>query len=440
MSQELPPAPSTMRSRSHNRYGKNPIRHGRLRHSSPVKSAAKILLASVAVLAVSAASVAGFAVYDLNSKVQSAGIHLALPDGKKAQAIPDVGAIEGGVNLLLAGSDTRTNQAGFQDKNNLAAASGAGHNDVTMLLHISQDHTNATVISIPRDLIVNVPSCPKPGGGTVPAASGVMFNTTLDRGGLSCTVLTVEKMTGLSIPFASVISFDGVIAMSNAVGGVTVCIATPISDSYQGLKLAAGEQKLIGATALAFVRSRHGVADGSDLGRISNQQIFLSALMRTIASAGVLSNPITMYKLANAAISNMQLSDTLTQPTTLISIAVALKNINLNNVVFLQYPSIADPSNPNRVVPQVSSAAILTAALRADKPLALTGKLGRAAELAPGSSPSPTPTPSATASAGTPAASPTAATPGATSSAVALPSNITGQTAAQQTCTVGNVG
>jgi anionic cell wall polymer biosynthesis LytR-Cps2A-Psr (LCP) family protein len=223
---------------------------------------------------------------------------------------------------------------------------------------------------------------------------------------------------------------------------VPVCLATPVVDPYAGLNLPAGQVTLVGADALAFVRSRHGVGDGSDLGRISNQQLFLSALMRKITSAGVLSNPLTMFSLAHAAVSNMQLSDTLTSPTTMVAIALALKNVSLSNIVFLQFPSITDPIDPNRVAPDVSAAQVLTTALQADQPVTLTGAVGRAAVLSPGASASPAPT--------APAPAPTATQPGSTSppagtpsatpapSAVALPSNVTGQTAAEQTCTKGN--
>ncbi|MHB1172447.1 MAG: LCP family protein [Lacisediminihabitans sp.] len=393
----------------------------------------KVVAVAVAVIAVSSTSVAAFAVWDTFSSVKP-GIHLAHLSGQTAQAIPDVGSIEGGVNLLLAGTDTRTGQAGFQNRADLAGSSGAGNNDVTMLLHISQDHTNATVVSIPRDLMVPIPACPRSNGGTTPATSRAMFNTTLSRGGLSCVVLTAEKLTGLSIPYAAEISFDGVIGMSNAVGGVTVCLATPVKDRYVGLNLAAGEVTLVGANALAFVRSRHGVGDGSDLGRISNQQLFLSALMRKMTSAGVLSNPITLYSIANTALKNMQFSDTLTNPTTMVEIALALKGISLSNVVFLQYPSISDPAESGRVIPETAAAAVLDRALVADQPVKLTGKVGRAAVLDT-AAPAATPAPTASASIRTPAPTATA-TSGPT--AVALPSDVTGQTASQQTCTKGN--
>jgi LCP family protein required for cell wall assembly len=433
VTENLPSAPPSLRprDRNRNRDGDSPMRHGRLRSRRAFATAAKWLAAVVGVVAVSGASVAAFAVYDTVSSIKP-GIHLATLPGTKAQAVPDIGAIEGGVNLLLAGTDTRTNQVGFSSKSDLAGSSGAGNNDVTMLLHISADHTNAVVVSIPRDMIVPVPAC-----GNRAGASQVMFNSTLSRGGLSCTVLTVEKMTGLSIPYAAEISFDGVIGMSNAVGGVTVCLATPVKDPYVGLNLAAGQQTLEGAAALAFVRSRHGVGDGSDLGRISNQQVFLSALMRKVTSAGVLSNPLTLYSLAKSAVANMQLSDGLTRPTNLVAIALALKGIGLANIVFLQYPTVADPANPNRVVAQSSSANVLNAALRADRPVVLTGKTGRAAVIDPaappvaataGSTPSPTGSASPTAS----------APPSPAPAGVALPTDISGQTASEQTCTKGN--
>jgi LCP family protein required for cell wall assembly len=378
------------------------------------------------VLAVSVTSVAGFAVYSTFSQIKP-GIHLQHVGGATAAAAPALGPVPGEVNMLLAGTDTRSGQAGFQDKADIAASSGTGSNDVTLLLHVSADHTSATVVSFPRDM-VNVPFC----GGAI---SSTMFNVTLSHG-LSCTVQTVEKMTGLTVPYAGVITFDGVIGMSNAVGGVTVCVATPIVDKYTGLNLPAGEDTLQGNNALQFLRTRHGVADGSDLGRISNQQVFLSALVRKITSAGVLSNPITMYSLANAALANISLSDTLTNPTSLVSVALALKGIALNNIVFVQYPTLADPTNPNRVIPDTQSGSALDAALQSDQPIALSGTLGRAAVAAPSTAPTPTPSPSATSKPGSSSTKTPAPTP--TASSIVVPPSITGQAASQSTCSKGN--
>ena len=232
-------------------------------------------------------------------------------------------------------------------------------------------------------------------------------------------------MSGLIVSSNSP-GLDGVIAMSDAVGGVDVCVATPINDTYviPPVHLTAGEHTLVGADALSFLRSRHGLVGGSDLARISNQQLFMSALARKVTSTGVLTNPLELYSLASAAVKNVTMSDTLTNPTTLVEIALALKNVGLSNMVFVQYPAVTDPANPNRVIPQSSAAAALNAALLADQPVQLSGKTGGGTVLVPGT-PTEAPTTSAT---GTP---PPATTP--PQNAVVLPSNVTGQTAADQT-------
>ncbi|CAN5117077.1 hypothetical protein BH09ACT6_BH09ACT6_14580 [soil metagenome] len=424
----------------------NPLKHGRRAPQNPFATLARIVLACVVVVAVSSTSIAAIAVWQTVGRIKP-GIQLAQLPGSTAAAVPSVGPVEGEVNLLLVGSDTRTNQGGaFSDSANQNASSGIGNNDVTMLLHVSADHTNATVVSFPRDLMIPVPKCPDPSGdgSSVAATDLAMFNTTLSRGGLPCTVLTVEKMTGLSIPYAAEISFDGVIALSNAVGGVTVCLATAVTDPYTGLDLKAGNQTLVGDQALAFVRSRHGVGDGSDLGRISNQQVFLSALMRKITSAGVLANPIALYSLANAAANNITPSTSLADPTAMVSIALALKSVSLSSLVFVQYPSVTDPDDVNRVIPNKSAALILNTALQNNQPIALTGGTGIAAEVDPSSTSTPTPT-AAPGATGTPTGTPTdtaipadTPTPTPTSTTVSLPTNVSGQTAAEQTCTVGN--
>jgi LCP family protein required for cell wall assembly len=423
-----------------------PVRHGRLTRRGPWRSVGMSIVVAVSVLTVSGGTVAAVAAWDVASSVKP-GVHLAhiadVPGGSTAAPVADVAAITGGVNLLLTGTDTRTGQGGaYTTSAELAASSGTGNNDVTMLLHIAQDHQSVSVISFPRDLMLAVPACTNTDGSTVSASSRVMLNTTLARGGLSCVVLTIEKLTGVQIPYAAQISFAGVTAMSNAVGGVTVCIASPITDLYTNppLHLAAGQQTIVGDEALSFLRSRHGVGDGSDLGRISNQQVFMAALARKVESGGVLGNPIQLYSLAKAATGNMLLSDTLTNPTTLVQIALALKDTGLANMVFLQYPTVADPQDVNRVIAQTAGAASVNAALVADQPIVLSGLPGRAAVLDP--SAAATPVPAAT-SGPSPAAVPGKTstpepTPTPTPTGAVLPSSVTGQTAAEQTCSKGN--
>lgn len=426
-----------------------PVRHGRLPVRSGRRSLLRLTAGLLGVAVVSAGAVTAYAVDDTLHALKPA-IHLVSASGKTL-APPTVGPESGAVNILLAGTDTRTGQGGaFSSADELAGSSGAGNNDVTMVLHLSADHQHATVISIPRDLMAPIPSCPTPNGPSQAEDSG-QFNSTLAIGGLSCTVLAAEQLTGLTIPYAAEISFDGVIAMSNAVGGVSVCLATAVIDPYVGLDLPAGEQTLVGAQALAFVRSRHGVGDGSDLGRISDQQLFLSSLLRKATSAGVLGNPLSLYGLAKAATSNVQLSDTLDSPTTLVSIALALKSVPLSSFVFLQYPTMTDPDNGNRVVPEPTGVDALKQALTADVPVRLTGTTGVATEATPAGTSAPGgPTATATPAPDAGATPSTTATPGATASpapgttatpapaAVALPSTVTGQTANEQTCAKGN--
>jgi LCP family protein required for cell wall assembly len=388
-------------------------RHGRLKRSNPAVTVVKVLAASLAVLLVSGASVAAIAAYDVITSVKPS-VHLA---NETAGPVPKIGAIDGGVNLLLVGSDSRVGQPKlFGDANSTGSL-----NDVTMLLHISKDHSNASVISFPRDMFVPIPSCPNPKGGSYSAMSSQKINTTLTYGGMACTVLTVEALTGLKIPFAAEIQFSGVMAMSTAVGGVKVCVAEKIEDKHTDTYLSAGEHTLSGLAALQFLRTRHGIGDGSDLTRINNQQVFLSSLVRTIKSADTLSDPTKVYSLAKAATANMQLSTSLNNVDTLVSIALALKDIDLNKVVFVQVPTGDVAGGVRPLQPDFDT---LFTAVAADKPIQLGGTTGRGATMDPNAPVTATATPAPTS---------TATPPGV----AVLPRSATGQTAGQYTCSVG---
>jgi LCP family protein required for cell wall assembly len=408
-------------------------RHGRLKQHHPFRFIAMIVAAIVGVVAVSSASVAAYAIWDVSTSLKPA-VKLVDAKGDPLPAIPQVGAMDGAFNVLLAGSDSGGGNAAYGDR-------GEVLNDVTMLLHVSADHKNATVISFPRDLYVAIPSCPDPKGGNFGAMSRQKINNTLSYGGLACTVLTVEKLTGLDIPYAGVIEFDGVIGMSNAVGGVPVCVAGDIKDPYTGLDVKAGQNTLLGQQALAFLRTRHGVGDGSDLGRISNQQVFLSSLVRTIKSADTLANPVKVYGLAKAATSSMTLSESLNNVGTIASMAVALKNVDLNKVVFVQYPNHYVEGGGG-VEPTTSAANALFTALKNDQSIALTGDAGVGSTVDPNAPATQAPTAPAAPATGTPGApatdAPATGTPtdGSTDAGatVDLPSNVHGQTAGEYTC------
>ncbi|TFD28549.1 LCP family protein [Cryobacterium lyxosi] len=406
---------------------KTVARHGRLKKSNAAVTVAKFLAGSLAVVLVSGFSVGAIAAYDVAASVQPS-VHLA---NETNGPVPSIGAIDGGVNMLIVGSDSRVGQdAAFGPED-----STGDLNDVTMLLHISEDHSNASVISFPRDMFVSIPSCPDPEGGSFGAMSSQKINTTLTYGGLACTVLTVEKLTGLSIPFAAEVQFSGVMAMSSAVGGVPVCVASRIEDEYTGTFLDPGEHMLAGYDALQFLRTRHGVGDGGDLTRINNQQLFMSSLVRTIKSADTLSDPAKVYALAKAVTGNMRLSDSLNSVTTLASIAVALKDIDLDQVVFAQVPTGSTTGGVKAVQPSFDN---LFEAVAADQPLALSGTTGRGTVADPNAPVEAAPAPAATTdpiATDVPAA--TDAPVATEAPGVVLSESVTGQTAGDYTCTRG---
>ncbi|PZF15323.1 LytR family transcriptional regulator [Curtobacterium sp. MCPF17_011] len=412
-------------------------RHGRLPRRRGWTTLLTVVAAAAAVVLVSGTSVATIAAAQLAAAPRT--VQLSTDDQSTAKTA-DVTAIRGGANILLIGSDTRIGQ--FDSDEDVEGA----RNDVTMLIHVSEDHQQLTAVSFPRDLMVPIPACTNPETGTTyPAASSAQFNTALGNGGVSCVVDTVENLTGLTVPYAGLITFDGVIEMSNALGGVDVCVASPIDDTYTGLHLSAGAHSLQGSDALAFLRSRHGVGDGSDLARISSQQVFLSALLRQVTSNGTLSNPITLYKLAGAALSNMTLSDGLAQTRTLVGLASALRGMSTSSMLFVQYPVVDDPADSARVVVDEANAHTLNVALQTDERTTLNdSSTGRASRES-----SDTASPSASAAPSAPATTPGAATPApetpapettttSSPSSTPLPSSITGQSAAEQTCSVGN--
>jgi anionic cell wall polymer biosynthesis LytR-Cps2A-Psr (LCP) family protein len=234
----------------------------------------------------------------------------------------------------------------------------------------------------------------------------------------------VEAITGLDVPYGGVIQFNGVIGMSNAVGGVPVCIANRILDPKTDLDLQPGVRVLEGRQAVQFLRTRHGVGDGSDIDRISNQQVFLSALLRTITATDTLTNPAKLYGIARAAVDNMVLSTSLDSPAAITSLALTVKEIPLDRFTFVQYPSIRLESQ--RVAQDVVNGDEMIRLIAADADFSLapgsTGKGVAAPEPTTGGSPSP-------AAGGTPSADPSAP--------AVLPENATGQTAAEETCSNG---
>jgi LCP family protein required for cell wall assembly len=251
------------------------------------------------------------------------------------------------------------------------------------------------------------------------------LNTVFAHAGLSCVAKTVGELTGFPVGFAAKLSFDGVIGMTNAIGGVDICVAEPgLSDEHTGLNLPAGMHTVQGVEALQFLRTRHGVGDESDLARISNQQQYMSRLAKKILSADVLGDPATVLRLANTVAENIVPSAELANPLRLGQLALAIRDVPFSDFVFVQFPTVTDPDDPDRVVADEDAAAALFAALAANQPLELTGGVSPnegVEEVTPSAEPAPEPT----------------STPD--EERAVLPSEITGVTVEQETCSAGNL-
>jgi LCP family protein required for cell wall assembly len=305
---------------------KHTPRHGNQESNSNKRKYVRWGFKVIAILVGATLAVAGISVFDLYNQLNRDNIILA--NAGEAD-------LNDALNILIVGSDTREGQGDeFGDVDSELA-------DVIMLLHISADRKDAVVVSFPRDLLVSIPECPNPDGGTFDALNRQQINSSIGYGGVACTHLTVEEFTGLDIPFVAMIDFKGVIEMSNAVGGVDVSLDRPISDDWSGLYLEAGTHNLQGAQALAFLRTRYGIGDGSDLARISNQQMFLMSLFNKIKDEGTLSNPIKLYSLSSAAARNMKLSESMTDLSTMVTLAGALRDVDTSRLVFTQVPTRA---------------------------------------------------------------------------------------------------
>ncbi|MGW1502195.1 LCP family glycopolymer transferase [Streptomyces mirabilis] len=285
-------------------------------------------------------------------------------------------------NILIIGTDKRTGKGneGYGD------AGSVGHADTNILLHVSKDRTNATALSIPRDLIVDVPDCPtKQPDGTekvIPGTQNVRFNTSLGQDGRDpgCTMRTVKAVTGISVDHFMMADFNAVKTLTTAVQGVEVCLAKDVNDPDSHLKLSAGKHTIQGEQALAFVRTRHSFGNQGDLDRIKVQQQFLSSLMRKMSSSDTLTSPTKLISLAEAATKALTVDTGIGKVSTLKDVALELKKVPPKNISFLTVPVrdnpadgvihktvIVDPATSQQVFDAISNDVSFTAVKQKEK-------------------------------------------------------------------------
>ncbi|MFE0463746.1 LCP family protein [Kitasatospora sp. NPDC058965] len=261
------------------------------------------------------------------------------------------------INILVIGSDQRDDPTDCQ----IGGDCGPGANaDVEMVLHVSADRSNATVMSVPRDTVTDLPGCTDTQHHTSMKPHRDMINSTLDYGP-GCTVAAVHQLTGIPIDHFMVVDFKGVVTMSNAIGGVPVCVDNNVYDPYSHLKLKQGNHVLEGMSALQFVRTRHGFGDGSDLGRTVSQHMFLSSMVRQLKSAGTLADPTKVLPLANAAIKALTVDDALDGVDKLMGLADDLKKVPTDRITMTTMQNEPDPANPDRVVAAPAAKNLFTA-------------------------------------------------------------------------------
>ncbi|WP_328974976.1 LCP family protein [Streptomyces canus] len=332
---------------------------GSRRRARPVrrgKRVLKIVGMCLAVLVLATAGAGWWFYQHLNGNINSVSLN-GKGGSEKADAFGRTP-----INILVMGSDGRTSKADCKlggGCSQTGVQTGNGNADVQMVVHISADRSNATVMSIPRDTMVDVPACKDSESGQSTSGYYGQINSAL-RYGPACQVATIHQLTGIPIDHFVKLDFSGVVKMSDAVGGVSVCVDHNVYDTYSHLKLSSGTHTLKGEAALQFVRSRHGFGDGSDLGRTVSQHIFLSAMIRKFKSAGTLTDPTAVYDLADAATKALTVDDGLGSVKKLIGLAADVNKVPTKRMTFTTMQTAADPNDTNRVVVAAGAKALFS--------------------------------------------------------------------------------
>ncbi|MFE9676450.1 LCP family protein [Streptomyces sp. NPDC006259] len=311
----------------------------------------------------------GYVYVKLNGNIKSVDIDQALGTDRPTKAD------NGSENILVLGSDTRS---GANKKLGGGADDGSARSDTAMIVHVYEGHKSASVVSVPRDTLIDRPECTDTRGGTHDAATGVMFNSAYTTGGAACAVKTVESISGVRMDHYLEVDFSGFEKLIDELGGVEITTTKDIKDPDSHLDLKAGTHTLDGAQALGLVRTRHGVGDGSDLGRIQLQQAFVKALVDQVKDVGLLTSGTKLYALADTATKAVTTDSDLGSLNSLMSFAGGLKGIGAADMNMVTLPVRYDPANPNRVIVEKAKAQQVWTALRNDRPIPRSATEGTA--------------------------------------------------------------
>lgn len=326
------------------------------------------IVAIVASLSISAVAVGGYLYYlHLNGNLNQSDLSLGGQDMEKSKADADGNRP---LNILLIGSDSRNSEANQK----LGGAKGeAGRPplaDVQMLLHLSADRSNASMISVPRDTQVNVPECRDKENDKRYPATQTSINTSLQHGGPGCTVATWYKLTKIPIDHFMMIDFAGVVQMADAIGGVPVCVKDNVRDPHGShLRLTKGKHTIKGEDALKWLRTRHAFEDGSDIGRTHAQHQYMNAMLRKLKSNDTLTSPDKLTSLAESATEALTVDHGIGSVKKLYGLGQELRKIDLPRMTMLTMPWTPAPQNPAKIEPKPQEADQLFSMIRNDIPL-----------------------------------------------------------------------
>ncbi|MFC9731314.1 MULTISPECIES: LCP family protein [Streptomyces] len=271
---------------------------------------------------------------------------------------------DGSMDILVLGSDSRSGDNGAYGKDE-----GGARSDTAMVLHVYEGHKKASVVSIPRDTLIERPACTDEQGNEVAGRSNAMFNTAYEVGGPACAVKTVESLSGIRMDHYVEVDFTGFKKLIDTLGGVEITTTRAIKDSKSHLDLEPGTHTLDGEQSLGLVRTRKSVGDGSDLGRIQLQQAFMKAFIKQVKDVGAGTNPKKLLDLADAATKAITPDSELDSVQELMGFAQGLSGLGADDVHMITMPVEYAAWDRNRVVPLEAQAEQVWKALRADRPI-----------------------------------------------------------------------
>ncbi|MFI7385889.1 LCP family protein [Streptomyces sp. NPDC049813] len=326
----------------------------------------------LAVLVVGTAG-AGYLYYrHLNGNIKKDKLNLG--ESKVAKPTPNE-AGQTPLNILLIGSDSRNTKENLRLGGHKESVGAPPLADVQMLLHVSADRSNMSVISMPRDTMVKIPKCTAPDGKVYASSSSLMMtNESLGRGGPGCTVATWQELTGIHIDHFMKIEFSGVVSMADAIGGVPVCVKENVyshttKGAGSGLKLRKGTTAIKGEDALRWLRTRYGFEDGTDLGRTHAQHMYMNSMVRELRENATLTNPNQLRKLAEQATKSLTVDEDIASVSKLYDLAKQLQKVPTKRITMTTMPTAQWPQNVNRVIPKADDAEQLFTMVRDDEPL-----------------------------------------------------------------------